>query len=352
METPLPPPPPLHRFQHLTYPDLNLVDNTLEDNLPPIGPRLLQVGWTPSTPTAPVGALQVLPPELLHQILYQLDLASLHRFRQVNRQAAELLDSLPQYKSITTHALSALRGIRAIRTGKYITCRALFEKLCTAECEECGDFGGYLYLLTCKRVCFLCFANENRYVPIRPRRVIREYGLDLQTVQALPRMRVLSGTYSLSKKMPSHTCLIDQDSALRAGVARHGSLRAMCSYASRILLQKLKASNGSPDIIRQIEANPHFVKRRRGMVPFDEWLGNPARFVAIVRAPCLMRGPQGYADWGFHCIACKDLHHQPLHFRRKFSVVAFDHHLRECGEIQNGRHKYEHHFVGSLRPSP
>ena len=39
-----------------------------------------------------------------------------------------------------------------------ITCEMLYYKLCTAECEQCGDFGSYLYILTYERVCSLCLS--------------------------------------------------------------------------------------------------------------------------------------------------------------------------------------------------
>ncbi|KAL7784632.1 hypothetical protein V8C37DRAFT_344984 [Trichoderma ceciliae] len=39
------------------------------------------------------------------------------------------------------------RGILSIETGRCITCSTLYEKLCTHGCEQCGDFGVYLYFL-------------------------------------------------------------------------------------------------------------------------------------------------------------------------------------------------------------
>ncbi|KAF2260327.1 hypothetical protein CC78DRAFT_589991 [Lojkania enalia] len=32
-----------------------------------------------------------------------------------------------------------------------------------AECEQYSDFAGYLYILTCKRVCFLCFQRAKDF---------------------------------------------------------------------------------------------------------------------------------------------------------------------------------------------
>src|SRR5690606_30564988 len=131
---------------------------------------------------ANIGALSALPPELLEYILCQLDLCTLTDFRRVNRRATALVEFLPQYRAIT-HARNAPRGILSIKTGSWITCGALYDKLCTSGCERCGDFGGYLYLLTCKRVCFLCLSQDRLYLPLTPEHASRKFGLDHRVIQ-------------------------------------------------------------------------------------------------------------------------------------------------------------------------
>ncbi|KAF2136590.1 uncharacterized protein K452DRAFT_237240, partial [Aplosporella prunicola CBS 121167] len=85
-----------------------------------------------------------------------LDLRTLTDFRCVNQRAMQVVDSIFPYNAIIKHVRNALRGILSIETGRWITCEALFETLCTPQCESCGAFGGYLYLITCKRVCYRC----------------------------------------------------------------------------------------------------------------------------------------------------------------------------------------------------
>ncbi|KAL7943429.1 hypothetical protein V8C42DRAFT_106875 [Trichoderma barbatum] len=168
-----------HQFHHLTYPSLRLNDHNLDDNLPSFQPQPEKDGFCPQS-TTNIGALDALPPELIQKILSQLDLRTLADFRLVNRRARELVNFVPEYNAITTHAHNALRGILSIKTGRWITCNTLYERLCTPKCEQCGDFGGYLYLITCKRVCFLCLSHDRLFLPLVPRHVNRKFGLDHQ----------------------------------------------------------------------------------------------------------------------------------------------------------------------------
>ncbi|KAF7590952.1 hypothetical protein BBP40_002204 [Aspergillus hancockii] len=73
-------------------------------------------------PKYALGALEQLPLEIINMVV----------------------DSIPQYKAIIKHAPASLRGIISIGTGRWISCQDLHDKLCTAECDSCGDFGGYL----------------------------------------------------------------------------------------------------------------------------------------------------------------------------------------------------------------
>jgi hypothetical protein len=222
-----------------------------------------------------------------------------------------LVESFPQYKAIRKHAYNALRGTMYIETGWWITCGMVYEKLCTAECEECGDFGGYLYILTCKRVCFLCLSVDKQYLPLRYSHAIRKFGLNRPILRTLPRMRSIPGTYSPNqKKVRTHLALVDSDCARRAGITLHGSVSAMEQYVSSMAAQDA----------------------------FDGKSGNPLRFMAIVRIPWLNKSSQEL-EWGFHCTGCQKSHYsRPLHFRRKFTAKSFKEHLKECGNIRHGKH--------------
>jgi hypothetical protein len=219
----------------------------------------------------------------------------------------------------------------------WITCRTLYEKRCTPRCEECGNFGGYLYLLTCKRVCF-CLSQDRRYLPLLYRRASQMFGLDRHIIETLPRMRVIPGTYSLNEKKVAQSVLADYASALRAGVALHGSLSAMRKYVLDMESQRLQDYRAKIAAAQQSGPITRRMRRPWAADPFDGQSGNAFRFVAIVRVPWLSRVSREM-EWGFHCVACAKSSRSHLHYRRQFTTASFGDHLSQCGKIQNGKHR-------------
>jgi hypothetical protein len=241
----------------------------------------------------------------------------------------QIVDSVPVCRAIVTHAPLALRGILAIGVGSWITCGELYNEFCTAECRTCGDFGAFLYILgTCERVCFLCFSEEPRYLPLSRIEAARKFGLDQNVVKALPRMKAIPGTYATGgKKVREGRYLVDMENARSAGIALHGSIPAMEQFVSQMAVKKLE------EFGRRAKTGARS-RRPRTEDPFDRKAGNPLRFMAVVRLPWLDKTSQRL-EWGFHCIGCeKQYRCRPLHWRRKFAEASFSEHLRQCGDIQ------------------
>ena len=324
------------QFSDLTYPRLRIKDFTLDENLPTPPDYYIY-----TSPEVGLGSLGILPLELLQRILSQLDLRTLTDIRRVNHLALQFVASIPQYKAINTHASDALRGILSIETGRWITCETLYTMLCTRECEQCGDFGGYLYILTCKRVCFLCFTSEQTYLPLRYIHAIQKFGLNHQILDTLPQMRSIPGIYSPNQKKCRHRLtLVDHDCARRAGITLYGSVTVMEKHVSDIAGQKLRQYR---ERLSQPPTGPSAstTRHHRTEGAFDGESGNPLRFMAIIRTPWLNRISQD-VELGSYCIGCErsydSYRNRPMHFRRKFTVDVFNEHLRQCGRIENGKH--------------
>ncbi|KIW36549.1 uncharacterized protein PV06_11203 [Exophiala oligosperma] len=213
---------------------------TLDRNIPYIiGDREIRVTYRAKTdpPSAGLGALNRLPIELLNSIISSLDISTLDRFKRVNRRAFEIVNAHPEFHVMNSQAHDTLRGLRAIKTSHMITVQVLFEKLCTSKCEDCGDYGGYIYLLTFQRVCCRCFTEQDRYWPLREIDALRTYGLTPGILRTLPRCQGYPGYYeneSFYRNRQGYLSLIDRQSAYRAGVARHGSLQAMKEYVANV----------------------------------------------------------------------------------------------------------------------
>ncbi len=110
----------------------------------------------PRAAGAGLGPLGRLPLELLHDVLLRLDIFSLSRFRQANLSARRAVHSLNQYHLVVAHGLNLLRALLRTRLTTGISLHDVFRALCTKACTLCGEFGGFISLLTWIRCCFVC----------------------------------------------------------------------------------------------------------------------------------------------------------------------------------------------------
>ena len=296
---------------------------------------------------ADLGVFDLLPLEIIQRLLAQFDLRSFVNFQYLNRKSRVVAESVPEYKIIAQYAANTLRAIITVGLGQRITCEMLYDKLCTEKCETCGDFGGYLYLLTCQRVCYTCFVDQKKFLPLRRTHATRKFGLDRQTLNDLPQMRSVPGRYSTKESnISDRILLIDHEAAHAAGIALYGSSTIMDVYIAAVLARKQREY--AKRAIKRCGARPPETED-----PRDGHRENPLRFMAVVRAPVFIRVSQK-VEWGFHCCGCTDLHDglylykgqevENKHFinsKRLFTVSSFHEHVRKCGKI-TPYYKYFH----------
>ncbi|KAL4891353.1 hypothetical protein BDV59DRAFT_182300 [Aspergillus ambiguus] len=325
----------IQKTSESTYIFLDIKDNTLDD-IDKFSHLDIPLDFASNPPRCGLGALERLPLELIHLALIQLDMQSLTVFRRVNKRARLVTNSIPQYRRILVHAPASIRGSLNIESARFFSCQDLYEKLCTAECDSCGDFGGYLYLVTCRRVCFLCFTETIDYLPLLRKDVIRKFGLDSKQIAGLPHMKSFPGRYSpRGVKCRRRETLFDYSAARQAGIAVHGTVESMEEYASGMVSKRLENYNSKLSLRR---TDGTHLRPPRYEDSFDGHCSNPRRFMAIIRAP-FMNERMVSPEWGLHCIACKPHHYcRPIHWRRKYTINGFQDHVRECGEIIDEKH--------------
>lgn len=322
----------IRKTSESTYVFLNIEDFTLDDNDDFHLGGLCHLG----TPSCGLGVLDRLPLEIIHLTLILLDIQSLSDFRRVNKKAKLVTDSDPQYKTIRTHAPVSIRASLVIGTARFFSCQNLYETLSTAECDSCGDFGGYLYLITCRRVCFLCFTEKADFLPLSRKDAIRKFGLDSEHLAKLPHLRSLPACYSPRRtKYRRREVLFDYSTARKTGIAVHGSVSSMEKHTSEMARKKREVFDMRESFHREYAAD---LRQPRTEDLFDGRSSNPRRFFGIIRAPFFNLRTSS-AEWGSHCIACKSHHYcRPLHWRRKYTLFSFQDHIRECGEIVDEKH--------------
>uniref|UniRef100_A0A4E9DXV0 F-box domain-containing protein n=1 Tax=Gibberella zeae TaxID=5518 RepID=A0A4E9DXV0_GIBZA len=108
------------------------------------------------TSNAGLGQLDQLPAELLHDIIYRLDVRSLLKFRQTNLRSRQTVDSIKKYQVVLSHGLNLFCALLRTRLAANISLLDFYDTLCTKACSICGEFGGFMSLLTWRRCCFKC----------------------------------------------------------------------------------------------------------------------------------------------------------------------------------------------------
>ncbi|KAI0517901.1 hypothetical protein F5B22DRAFT_600968 [Xylaria bambusicola] len=247
-------------------------------------------------PQDSLGQLDMLPLELLTCILMVLDLPSLTIFRRVNRRAMGVVDSLHQYQMVLKHCPNVLRAIISI-DARYFDCQTLYRTLSTTKCEACDRFGSYLYLITCKRVCYFCFTGHPDYFPVSATRAAKYLSLPRKDIKHLPHILSLPGKYTTFCKLSrNRITLFDRQAILKSA---------------------LKTSTLTTDAsIRQQDLTTR----------------EPLRHMSIISAPCF--GSSGLsADWGFYCTGCRESKELGKNLRNKYTANGIVDHIRRYGAV-------------------
>lgn len=216
-----------------------------------------------------LGDLDKLPVELQSIILVQSDLQTLTDFRRVNRRAMEVVDALPEYRSIVQHSPASLRAILSVELGKFITCQKLYDTLCAANREGCRQPADFIYLLKCCRVCLRCLCWRIKYCPITTHDAVRLYAVPSRLLAELPTMRSIPGQFgAVNKIWPDRRDLVDAWSAYLIG----STYWAKHLHAQRAAYSRRPYSVPLPSI------------RSPATVPF-QFYPEPNRFMATIRVP-------------------------------------------------------------------
>lgn len=330
-------------WRELSYRKLNLDDHTLDKNLPEYETPLQR---KPAKRNA--GVLETLPLELLQLILARLDLRSVMNVRYVNRRCADLVDSLPELRTIARHGQNALRGSLAINTAATISVEKLHQQLFKKSCENCGAFAPYLYLITCARVCFLCLSEADQYCPLGVDLIKRRYGLGPKAIQSLPRMRCVPGVYSPNGgKIPRASALCDARSALQAAVTYHGSNDDVNTYIENSQAASMALHHRKTQEAAESSSRSSRLRKPATIFPFDRKSSNPLRFVAVIELPVISKTSKA-VYWGFYCKACRNATRWPRHWRVRYDEETFEQHILACGTIEHGIHQVPSTLSGTI----
>ena len=252
------------RLDELTYErqELSLLSvnlDMLERSCPLAQPRL---GGSDTASLQPLGQLDSLPLEIVQRILQLMDIHTLTLMQCSNHRSNLLVNSLPQHRDIVARAPNALRAMLGTGLASNFGIDDLHGALRSEECFQCGSFGSFLYLLSCRRCCYVCLANSFDTLPISREIAKLYYGLPQSIISRLPCMRSLPERYmhdqqSFPKRYMhdyprgnTHIrrfALVSTQAAKEAGKAFHGSEEAMQAYEAELQLL--------PELVRSIDSH-------------------------------------------------------------------------------------------------
>ncbi|KAI4173798.1 MAG: hypothetical protein LQ343_002733 [Gyalolechia ehrenbergii] len=297
------------------------------DRIEPVHPKLHTA----------LGALQVLPPELLHLILHDLDLHTLTTFRSVNKQGRHLVSSLRRYNAIVQHVPNTLRFILSTHAAATCTLSQLYHALLYSDCFICGRYGGFFSVLSCSRCCCYCLCCSDLLFPLTRRAAQTHFKLDKSSTNTLPVALSLPGRYGLQRNLSrKRNWIVLRASAHQAAVLLHGSERELAS--------RISGATSSPSTAPNLSNSG-------GMDGYAVGAISLLRFQTVIRFPTLDVST-GALDWGIACQACRDEHdckgpwqdRYKLYSNRQYYLQHFPHcdaaqqkwqeYLQSKGEVQ------------------
>ncbi|KAM7209778.1 hypothetical protein V8F06_014839, partial [Rhypophila decipiens] len=169
----------------------------------------------PRAPQVGLGALGRLPLELLYEVLLCLDMRSIFKLRQTNLRSRQVVDSLRQYHLVVSHGLNLLCALLRTRLAIDVSLSDFFYALCTKACRFCGEFGGFISLLTWERSCFRCLqvAPETQVQTLSAAR--KQFHLSKVQLGQLRSFKTLPGRYTPEESTyKSHVTVVSAYQAL------------------------------------------------------------------------------------------------------------------------------------------
>lgn len=299
-------------LNEITYAKQNICDNTLDQaqlttRCPLDNGR--QSTETPIPSRYSTGQLDQLPAELLIQVLLHVDILTLTCLRRVNRRAMEIVDSIPQYSAIIRHCPDIIRAILSIQADSF-DCRTLYETLSTTRCSTCEQFGDHLYLIDCRRVCYICYTCRPEYFPLTIGRA--------------------SSFYSPDKTRQDKHRLTTNRQRLRAA-----NVPSVLGLPGRYCTTW--AGEGGNLVRKRLELFDRCAVTRDPTYNFpelDKTTREPLRFMTIITAPYLFDSGR-QADWGYFCLGCRDETWKNVkHFRIKYTREKIIEHIARYGLVR------------------
>lgn len=253
--------------------------------------------------TKGLGYLDKLPFELLDMVIDQVDILSLIQVGYTCRRGQELVASIPSYAKLLKHCPHTLAALSKMRLLELYTCKRVEKALQSEECCCCGNFGAFLFLLSCERCCFQCLKDKPALWVIPRAQAGKFFHLSTQQMKTMPTARSVPGKYfvTLLISRPRTQLLVGVRAVKELAIRIHGSDMTDCLRSLRALSEK---EYGSFMFLRRAQLNfsrhdPRMISREANAV------NDMCNGMGTIRFPHLPPLDQDQADMGSWCRGCK-----------------------------------------------
>ncbi|OAA73369.1 F-box domain, cyclin-like protein [Cordyceps fumosorosea ARSEF 2679] len=250
-----------------------------------------------------------LPVELMQLILGPLDFLSLSRFSRTSRLAHEMVNSLPAYQDLLRHAPKALTALARMDMLHMHSSKALRDVLYSDRCVCCGNFGAFLFLITCQRCCYQCMDNKQALWAMPRAQAAKCFDIPTRELKLLASARSLPGTYVVQYRVrrSARQRLVSVRAAKELALKLHGSSEAS-------LAAHLKSRHGERIGARDQNSKWYFAHLQRAQLEFEDHdprlymapantTNDSCNGMASILFPALRR-PGNVADHGLWCRGC------------------------------------------------
>ncbi|KAF5573287.1 hypothetical protein FPANT_12482 [Fusarium pseudoanthophilum] len=247
--------------------------------------------------------LGVLPAELLLITVDLLDFQSLSRLSRTCLRAKRVVENFVPYQEVIKHAPKVPTALIQANLADHYPPSVVYRTLQTDRCVSCTDFGAFLYLPTCERVCFECLHRNIGLWMITIPMAKKYFGLTYELVQTLPIMCIIPGTYCLRTRDKTHKKpfrLVSVKAVKSLAIKVHGSAESLVELlperttATEKLYRLFKRYHEAPVEapgcdMTELPENPHIGS-------------DPHAGVSSLRVPYITATG---ADWGQTCKGCQ-----------------------------------------------
>ena len=281
--------------------------------------------------SSPIGQLSQLPLEIFHLVLVRLDIQTLTSMRSVNTSLRISIDYVREYNNLVKHSPQLLRALLSTRIASQFSLQIVYDTVSHPACATCGNFGPFIYLLRCIRVCELCVHGDSSYFTLPLGTAGAAFGLTARHLKQVPAFCTLSGRYAHGQiRERGQRWITDVQMVQEKTIEVHGSLERALEVAREKQRRKGTRTpgwNGVTDSLENTSVCVHGIRQRH-----DKRGGELLRCLPVILVPFPDKN-KGALESGISCSQCSALSRvrpPSLHWRRLFTDEGMSAHMEEC----------------------